>query len=253
VIDLNPDHFSCLGGSSLHPSFSYLRLLRSCSPQPALSPSLFPCYQVGATGSGKTTLGRLLFRFYDPLSGAVLIDGHNVARVTQASVRQAIGVVPQDTVMCVSRRFRVRVRSVSVGCTELMSTTPVAVCASLSSADAQGFLTTLTAAVRLLFCDGQVQRHNTAQHSLRPHGCQVCVWRDKQPHPPLRWSEKGRTKCRHGDVRRRCANHNAAFIGTGRWQHGGGARVLRQGADPHLHRRAAGAVGNQGALGKPRL
>lgn len=61
--------------------------------------------QVGATGSGKTTLGRLLFRFYDPLSGAVLIDGHNVARVTQASVRQAIGVVPQDTVMCVSRRL----------------------------------------------------------------------------------------------------------------------------------------------------
>jgi ABC-type transport system involved in Fe-S cluster assembly fused permease/ATPase subunit len=50
---------------------------------------------VGATGSGKTTLGRLLFRFYDPLAGAVLIAGLDVAKVTQASVRRAIGVVPQ--------------------------------------------------------------------------------------------------------------------------------------------------------------
>jgi len=54
---------------------------------------------VGATGSGKTTLGRLLFRFYDPLKGSVIIAGRNIAHVTQASVRRSIGVVPQDTVM----------------------------------------------------------------------------------------------------------------------------------------------------------
>jgi len=54
---------------------------------------------VGATGSGKTTLGRLLFRFYDPRNGTVLINGLDVASVTQKSVRRAIGVVPQDTVM----------------------------------------------------------------------------------------------------------------------------------------------------------
>jgi len=54
---------------------------------------------VGHTGSGKTTLGRLLFRFYDPLQGAVLLAGKPIASLTQASVRAAIGVVPQDTVL----------------------------------------------------------------------------------------------------------------------------------------------------------
>ncbi|MDP4925242.1 MAG: ABC transporter ATP-binding protein/permease, partial [Alphaproteobacteria bacterium] len=54
---------------------------------------------VGPSGSGKTTISRLLFRFYDPVSGAVLLDGHDLRDVTQASVRAAIGVVPQDTVM----------------------------------------------------------------------------------------------------------------------------------------------------------
>ncbi|XDZ67717.1 ABC transporter ATP-binding protein/permease [Alphaproteobacteria bacterium LSUCC0226] len=54
---------------------------------------------VGPSGSGKTTISRLLFRFYDPVAGAVRLDGHDVRDVTQASVRAAIGVVPQDTVM----------------------------------------------------------------------------------------------------------------------------------------------------------
>ena len=54
---------------------------------------------VGPSGSGKTTISRLLFRFYDPLSGAVCLDGQDLRDVTQASVRAAIGVVPQDTVM----------------------------------------------------------------------------------------------------------------------------------------------------------
>ena len=54
---------------------------------------------VGATGSGKSTLARLLFRFYEVGSGAVLIDGQDVRAVTQESLRAAIGIVPQDTVL----------------------------------------------------------------------------------------------------------------------------------------------------------
>jgi len=54
---------------------------------------------VGPSGSGKSTLARLLFRFYDIQQGAVRIDGHPLNQLTQASVRQAIGIVPQDTVL----------------------------------------------------------------------------------------------------------------------------------------------------------
>ena len=54
---------------------------------------------VGATGSGKSTLARLLFRFYDVAAGRVLVDGQDVRAVTQASLRDAIGIVPQDTVL----------------------------------------------------------------------------------------------------------------------------------------------------------
>ncbi|MFA6220083.1 MAG: ABC transporter ATP-binding protein/permease [Erythrobacter sp.] len=54
---------------------------------------------VGPSGAGKSTIGRLLFRFYDPRSGRILIDGQDIARVTQASLRDAIGIVPQDSVL----------------------------------------------------------------------------------------------------------------------------------------------------------
>ena len=54
---------------------------------------------VGQSGAGKSTLSRLLFRFYDIEQGCILIDGQNIRQVTQASVRQAIGIVPQDTVL----------------------------------------------------------------------------------------------------------------------------------------------------------
>ncbi len=54
---------------------------------------------VGPSGSGKSTIARLLFRFYDVLSGAIRIDGQDLRAVTQASLRRAIGVVPQDTVL----------------------------------------------------------------------------------------------------------------------------------------------------------
>ncbi|CCN48722.1 ABC transporter B family member 25 [Vibrio nigripulchritudo MADA3029] len=54
---------------------------------------------VGSSGSGKSTLGRLLFRFYDVTSGAIRIDGQDLRDVTQDSLHNAIGVVPQDTVL----------------------------------------------------------------------------------------------------------------------------------------------------------
>jgi ATP-binding cassette subfamily B protein len=54
---------------------------------------------VGPTGAGKSTISRLLFRFYDVNAGAVRIDGQDVREVTQDSLRAAIGVVPQDTVL----------------------------------------------------------------------------------------------------------------------------------------------------------
>ncbi|MEP3333447.1 ABC transporter ATP-binding protein/permease [Sedimentitalea sp.] len=54
---------------------------------------------VGATGSGKSTIGRLLFRFYDVTGGALRIDGQDIRDVTQDSLHAAIGVVPQDTVL----------------------------------------------------------------------------------------------------------------------------------------------------------
>lgn len=54
---------------------------------------------VGPSGSGKSTIGRLLFRFYDVSSGAIEIDGQDLRNVTQASLRMALGIVPQDTVL----------------------------------------------------------------------------------------------------------------------------------------------------------
>jgi len=54
---------------------------------------------VGPSGAGKSTLARLLFRFYDVGSGRITIDGQDLREVTQSSLRRAIGIVPQDTVL----------------------------------------------------------------------------------------------------------------------------------------------------------
>jgi len=54
---------------------------------------------VGPSGAGKSTLSRLLFRFYDPTGGRITIDGQDIARVSQESLRRAIGIVPQDSVL----------------------------------------------------------------------------------------------------------------------------------------------------------
>lgn len=54
---------------------------------------------VGHTGAGKTTISRLLFRFFDPIQGRILINDCDIKLHTQKSIRQAVGVVPQDTVL----------------------------------------------------------------------------------------------------------------------------------------------------------
>ncbi|MEW4467932.1 ABC transporter ATP-binding protein/permease [Parasphingorhabdus sp. JC815] len=54
---------------------------------------------VGPSGAGKSTIARLLFRFYDPQAGRILIDGQDISGVTQNSLRSAIGIVPQDSVL----------------------------------------------------------------------------------------------------------------------------------------------------------
>jgi len=54
---------------------------------------------VGPSGAGKSTIARLVFRFYDPWSGRILIDGQDIRNVTQASLRTALGIVPQDSVL----------------------------------------------------------------------------------------------------------------------------------------------------------
>ncbi len=54
---------------------------------------------VGPSGAGKSTMARLLFRFYDVTAGSILINGQDIRAVTQDSLRRAIGIVPQDTVL----------------------------------------------------------------------------------------------------------------------------------------------------------
>jgi ATP-binding cassette, subfamily B, heavy metal transporter len=54
---------------------------------------------VGPSGAGKSTISRLLFRFYEPSAGRITIDGQDIGAITQASLREAIGMVPQDTVL----------------------------------------------------------------------------------------------------------------------------------------------------------
>ena len=57
------------------------------------------CAVVGPSGAGKSTLARLLYRFYEPTDGRITIDGQDIATITQDSLRAAIGIVPQDTVL----------------------------------------------------------------------------------------------------------------------------------------------------------
>jgi ABC-type transport system involved in Fe-S cluster assembly fused permease/ATPase subunit len=72
---------------------------RSCSTSTSRIPAGTTTAVVGHSGSGKSTLSRLLFRFYDVQQGAISIDGQDIRHVTQDSLRHAIGIVPQDTVL----------------------------------------------------------------------------------------------------------------------------------------------------------
>jgi ABC-type transport system involved in Fe-S cluster assembly fused permease/ATPase subunit len=91
---------------------------------------------VGASGSGKSTLVRLLFRFYDPTSGSIEIDGQNIRHVTQQSLRQVIGVVPQDTVLFNDSLFY----NIQYGCPEA---SPEAVIKAARQAHIHEFISSL--------------------------------------------------------------------------------------------------------------
>ncbi len=75
---------------------------------------------VGPSGAGKSTLSRILYRFYDIASGSVTIDGQDVREVTQKSLRAAIGIVPQDTVLFNDTlRYNIRYGRIDAGDTEV--------------------------------------------------------------------------------------------------------------------------------------
>lgn len=77
---------------------------------------------VGPSGSGKSTIIRLLFRFYDVQSGSINIDGQNIKVVQQKSLRQAIGVVPQDTVLFNNTiRYNIKYGKVSAADVDVIS------------------------------------------------------------------------------------------------------------------------------------
>ena len=71
--------------------------------------------QVGATGSGKSTVLRLLFRFYDPNSGVIRVNGTPISQLTLHSLRSCMAVVPQDTVLF-NDTIRYNLRYVHAGC-----------------------------------------------------------------------------------------------------------------------------------------
>ena len=97
------------GATALEPGGGAIRFDRVCfayrSDRPILKdvsfeiPAGHKVAIVGGSGAGKSTLARLLFRFYDVDSGSISINGQDIREVTQASLRAAIGVVPQDTVL----------------------------------------------------------------------------------------------------------------------------------------------------------
>ena len=109
LLDINPRVTNCEGATALavnnagirfeNVSFSYRpdrQILKNVSF--AIEPGKKVAV-VGASGAGKSTLVKLLFRFYDTTNGAVLIDDQDISQHTQHSLRQAVGIVPQDTVL----------------------------------------------------------------------------------------------------------------------------------------------------------
>jgi len=99
VLDMTPRDAACVEFKDV--SFQYRKqpLLRSLKNVSFEVPWGTSTALVGKTGAGKTTLSRILFRFYDVMGGQLLVNGQDVRSVTQKSLRRAIGMVPQDVVM----------------------------------------------------------------------------------------------------------------------------------------------------------
>jgi len=97
---------------------------------------------VGSSGSGKSTIARLLFRLYDVSSGRILIDGQDISTVTQISLRSAIGIVPQDTVLFNDTlRYNIRYGLWSATDAEVEDATRVAQLDGLVGAAPEGYET----------------------------------------------------------------------------------------------------------------
>jgi ATP-binding cassette, subfamily B, heavy metal transporter len=109
LFDEKPDIVDCPGATALDSqssSISFENIRFSYLPEREILkgisftvPAGKKVALVGASGSGKTTIGRLLYRLYQPDSGTIAINGQNIAEVTQQSLRQSIGIVPQDAVL----------------------------------------------------------------------------------------------------------------------------------------------------------
>jgi ATP-binding cassette subfamily B protein len=97
---------------------------------------------VGSSGSGKSTIARLLFRLYDVTAGRILIDGQDIGDVTQVSLRKAIGIVPQDTVLFNDTlRYNIRYGLWSATDAEIEAATRVAQLDGLVRAAPEGYET----------------------------------------------------------------------------------------------------------------
>ncbi len=122
---------------------------------------------VGTTGAGKSTLARLLYRFYDIDSGSIRINGQDIRTVTQASLRHAIGIVPQDTVLFNdSIGFNIRYGRVDADESEVVEAARAAQLATLITQMPKG-LDTLVGERGLKLSGGEKQRVAIARTILK--------------------------------------------------------------------------------------
>ena len=121
---------------------------------------------VGQSGAGKSTIARLLFRLYDPTSGRIQIDGQDIGEVTQVSLRAAIGIVPQDTVLFNDTlRDNIRYGRMSATDAEVEDAARLAQLDGLVSAAPQGYETEV--GERGLKLSGEKQRVAIARTILK--------------------------------------------------------------------------------------
>ncbi|NOY63356.1 MAG: ABC transporter ATP-binding protein/permease [Gammaproteobacteria bacterium] len=125
---------------------------------------------VGSSGAGKSTLARLLFRFYDASKGRILIDGQDISGVTQHSLRSAIGIVPQDTVLFNDTiYYNIAYAKQDASCDEVIRAAELAHLHSFISALPNGYETTVGER-GLKLSGGEKQRVAIARTILKnPH------------------------------------------------------------------------------------